>query len=417
MHSLFSQTHNVTHCTVAHKSNMAQANSPCADEEECKGLNIVICGGGVIGCCTAYYLSQKPNVASITIIERYEIAGCASGKAGGFLAKDWCDGGWVEPLARKSFALHTELGAKYGHKYGYKQTVAYSVHSKHSQGTELRNKSKIKDLEWIDCEVTSLKAIGTKASNAQIHPRLFCQTLVELMKDKLIIKYGVVTRAIVDQSDADKVIGMEYIANETRESVACDAVVIALGPWSQLAFDWFPKCKHLQHVTASKANSIVIAPTYDEAIKALDGALFLNHTLQDGTVLDIEVYPRPDGSVYSCCHSNNVPLTEDPSKVVNEERDSQMIYNGLRQLSTNYTLNAKLVLKQACYLPASGDNVPLIGRITGTKNAFVGTGHTCWGILNGPATGLILSELIADGKVRCVKESALERWSPSRNLF
>ena len=71
---------------------MAQQNEKTSNE---KRLNIVICGGGIIGCCTAYYLSQKQNIASITIIERYKIAGCASGKAGGFLAYDWCDGGAV----------------------------------------------------------------------------------------------------------------------------------------------------------------------------------------------------------------------------------------------------------------------------------------------------------------------------------
>ena len=66
-----------------------------AQQNNTKGLNVVICGGGIIGCCSAYYLSQKPNVASVTIIEKYKIAGCASGKAGGFLAKDWCSSDMV----------------------------------------------------------------------------------------------------------------------------------------------------------------------------------------------------------------------------------------------------------------------------------------------------------------------------------
>lgn len=29
-------------------------------------------------------------------------------------------------------------------------------------------------------------------------------------------------------------------------------------------------------------------------------------------------------------------------------------------------------------------------------------GHSCWGILNGPATGLVMAELIADGKASSV---------------
>ena len=53
-------------------------------------MDIVIVGGGIIGCASAYYLSRRPHAyRSLTIIERHEIAGCASGKAGGFLARDW----------------------------------------------------------------------------------------------------------------------------------------------------------------------------------------------------------------------------------------------------------------------------------------------------------------------------------------
>ncbi|GKG15340.1 hypothetical protein Tco_0357663, partial [Tanacetum coccineum] len=37
------------------------------------------------------------------------IACAASGKAGGFLALDWCDGGPVSALARASFNLHRSL--------------------------------------------------------------------------------------------------------------------------------------------------------------------------------------------------------------------------------------------------------------------------------------------------------------------
>ena len=50
--------------------------------------NVVICGGGIIGCSIAYYLSKlDPDFAKIIIVERNEIAGHASGKAGGFLGK------------------------------------------------------------------------------------------------------------------------------------------------------------------------------------------------------------------------------------------------------------------------------------------------------------------------------------------
>ena len=55
--------------------------------------------------------------------------------------------------------------------------------------------------------------------------------------------------------------------------------------------------------------------------------------------------------------------------------------------------------RQACYLPtvsgASGG--PLVVE-TGVRELFLATGHTCWGIQNGPGTGKIMSEFVFDGR-------------------
>ncbi|KAK2829850.1 putative oxidoreductase tda3, partial [Arthroderma sp. PD_2] len=52
--------------------------------------DIVIVGGGIIGCCCAYFLTRHPSYDPskhrITVLEASEIAGGASGKAGGLLA-------------------------------------------------------------------------------------------------------------------------------------------------------------------------------------------------------------------------------------------------------------------------------------------------------------------------------------------
>ena len=59
---------------------------------------------------------------------------------------------------------------------------------------------------------------------------------------------------------------------------------------------------------------------------------------------------------------------------------------------------AEVLQQQACFLPTSSDGVPVIGRIPGLDNAYIATAHSCWGILNAPATGEALAELIVDGK-------------------
>jgi flavin-dependent dehydrogenase len=46
-------------------------------------MRVVICGGGVVGACTAYFLSRRG--AQVIVVESTEVAGAASGKAGGLL--------------------------------------------------------------------------------------------------------------------------------------------------------------------------------------------------------------------------------------------------------------------------------------------------------------------------------------------
>lgn len=76
------------------------------------GAGVVICGAGVIGAAVAYYLALRGVAA--TVIERCGVACAASGKAGGFLALDWCDNSPLAPLARKSFQLHADLAQTLG---------------------------------------------------------------------------------------------------------------------------------------------------------------------------------------------------------------------------------------------------------------------------------------------------------------
>ena len=58
---------------------------------------------------------------------------------------------------------------------------------------------------------------------------------------------------------------------------------------------------------------------------------------------------------------------------------------------------ARITRRQACYRPVTDDGLPLIGRVPGVTGAYVATGHGPWGMLNAPATGLALAELITDG--------------------
>jgi glycine/D-amino acid oxidase-like deaminating enzyme len=52
-----------------------------------------------------------------------------------------------------------------------------------------------------------------------------------------------------------------------------------------------------------------------------------------------------------------------------------------------------------------------MGGVPGVSGAFVATGHNCWGILNAPASGAAMAELIAEGACACVD---LRPFTPAR---
>ncbi|HEX4993428.1 MAG TPA: FAD-dependent oxidoreductase, partial [Methylomirabilota bacterium] len=87
--------------------------------------HVIVCGAGVMGAAVAYFLARRG--VAVTVVERTGVACAASGKSGGFLALDWCDGSPVGPLARASFALHAELAGELGSDYGYRRMDTYML--------------------------------------------------------------------------------------------------------------------------------------------------------------------------------------------------------------------------------------------------------------------------------------------------
>jgi glycine/D-amino acid oxidase-like deaminating enzyme len=63
---------------------------------------------------------------------------------------------------------------------------------------------------------------------------------------------------------------------------------------------------------------------------------------------------------------------------------------------------APIKARQACFRPVTEDGLPFIGAVPGVDGAYVATGHSVWGMLNAPATGEAMSELILHGAARHV---------------
>ncbi|XP_062189538.1 putative oxidoreductase C1F5.03c [Phragmites australis] len=366
---------------------------------------VVICGGGVVGACTAYFLSTHAAAPTVpTLVEKCAPACAASGKAGGFLALDWCDSTpALSALARASFALHRRLAAALDgtNAYGFRPVHTLSI----CLPSEARSSSPHPLLPpWVDPSASAAppRELGTPDTTAQVHPGLFTKAVLAASGAEVIIDE--VERVVVRDG---RVAG---VAVKGRGVVDADAVVLALGPWSGR----LEMVREVFDVSGLKAHSIVLRPREPE--KITPHALFLSYQPEPGAkMLDPEVYPRPTGEVYICGMSKDEDAPDDPATIAGEPDSIAMLHKIAgkvsRQLRTGE--GAKVVVEQACYLPCTTDGLPVIGEMPGVKGCYVATGHSCWGILNAPATGAALAELILDGKAKIVD---LAPFSPARFL-
>src|SRR5215510_3871733 len=107
---------------------------------------VVVCGAGVMGASVAYFLARRG--VTVTVIERSAVACAASGKSGGFLALDWCDGTPLGPLARASFGLHADLARRIATDYGYRRMDTFMLAAR-ERGT-LAGGHRVAAPAWID---------------------------------------------------------------------------------------------------------------------------------------------------------------------------------------------------------------------------------------------------------------------------
>ncbi|MDX1514442.1 MAG: FAD-dependent oxidoreductase, partial [Gammaproteobacteria bacterium] len=323
-------------------------------------MHVIVCGAGVIGAAIAYYLSARG--VTVSVVERTGVACAASGKSGGFLARDWCDGTPQESLARLSFDLHDDLPRSLGADYGYRRVETFQVAA--GDGGDVDRYRRFPSPGWLDGNCAVYARIGTPENTAQIHPELFTRTLMDCaQRQGAVLRTGCVNGLEMRQ---DRVTGVRV----DDEVLTADAAVIAMGPWSILAAAWLP----LPAVGGLKSHSITIRPSAPVPAHALF-VEFVSGAAGESP----EVVPRADGEVYLCGISDDLPLPSDPLEVVVNESSCERLHDLAGRLS-RILGRGKVTRTQACYRPICADAMPVMGRVPGVDGAFVATGHNCWGM-------------------------------------
>ena len=342
-------------------------------------MRVIICGGGVIGACVAYFLSLR--AVEVVVVERRGVACAASGKSGGFLALDWCDGSPLAGLARRSFTLHGELAAALEGDWGYRRLGTLSVLA--SARRDVGPYRGLASPPWLDSAAAVQARLGTTTSTAQVDPAAFTAAMLQAAVERGARLQMGEAEQIVMAADGTSVAGVMV----DGQLLSGDAVVLAMGPWTALASRWLP----LPAIYGLKGHSLVFDYQPDGSAEAL----FVEYEAGDGEVHGPEVFPRPDGTTYVCGLSSDSPLPIDPAEVDPDPGASERLLAMTAAFAPELGASPVQAV-QACYRPVTVDGLPLLGPIAGAAGAYVATGHSVWGILNGPASGEALAELIVD---------------------
>ncbi|KAK3631470.1 hypothetical protein LTR56_016834 [Elasticomyces elasticus] len=428
--------------------------------------NIVVIGGGIIGCTSAYFLTRHPSYDpakhTVTLLEASKIAGGASGKAGGLLAL------WAYPtsLVPLSYGLHKALSDEHGgeERWGYRAVHCAQVESigRHldSRGPKVEGKTgeavpgkneptgkgenvslkkrdpkalgKLRaagvpgDLDWVDADgLRVYDEMGDPSTTAQVHPFQFTTAMAELAAEKgAHIRVGASVKSINRNAAGDKVESVTYMDKNNggqEETIPATDVVIAAGPWTQSVYPTAP-------ISALRAHSVCIRPSRPVSAYALFTQIKLpagfgqtdESNRGKGTkkgfkagwgeqIVSPEIYARPKNEVYACGegdHMVSLPPSSDDVEV--DESRCQDIVDYVSSISDELR-DGEVTARQACYLPNvnAGSGHPLVG-LTGVKGEVMAAGHTCWGIQNGPGTGKLVSEFVFDGEAKSSKVKGLD---------
>lgn len=424
--------------------------------------NIVVIGGGIIGCSSAYFLTRHPSYDpskhKITVLEATKIAGGASGKAGGLLAL-WAYPSSIVPL---SYRLHKQLADEHGgdERWGYralhvgqvsckgrqleqpskssvkgkdnemdgengdvgenKERVSLQKRSKEAMA-KLRSAGMPAELDWIDPDCNPYyDEMGDPSTTAQVHPYQFAASMADLAKEKgADIRIGAKVSSINYTSDGQGVESVTYEDKNNdnkKETILATDIIISAGPWTRSVYPSAP-------IAALRAHSVTIKPSRPVSAYALftqiklpsgfaqkqSGGGKLMRAIRGEQIVTPEIYARPKDEVYACGEGDRlVPLPKSTDLVEVDESRCQDIVDYVSAISDELR-DGEVTARQACYLPnvAAGAGGPLVGH-AGVKGLYIAAGHTCWGIQNAPGTGKLMSEFVFDGEAKSAKVKNLD---------
>ena len=370
--------------------------------------DVVIVGGGLVGVATAYFLSLL-GIESI-VVERDGLGSHASGFSYAALGT-FDEAGMTDnhfEVGSLGMRLHKELAESLYEETGVdvefreRPMLGIVFDEKEAEAVQnpkghdaIRRSWEVDDqgytIKWVDEKEArgiesriSSKALGGIYTEGTTDVNAYRLTLALAMAAEqrgAQVMNGTVTGLVKDDG---RVRGV--MVNGTQ--IACDRVVVAMGPWSQASSNWL-------------GIPILMQPWKGQILRLRLPGPPIRSSVVGG---DYFTSTKPDGHTWVGATFEDVGLDESTTSEARESIMAGAVKN-IPSLS-----EGQIVLQTACLRPLSSDRKLILGKVPDLDGAYVATGGGRLGLMMGPAMGSLIADLIDDD----VTGISLDAFNPGR---
>ncbi len=377
---------------------MAAANFPTQ-------ARVVIVGGGIMGCSTAYHLARN-GWKDVVLLEQGRLSGGTTWHAAGLVGqlRNYQN---MTRLVRYSTELYAKLEAETGLATGWKQCGSLAVARTQDRMTYLKRSAAMANAQNVACEVLTAKQAGEKypimrtddlvgavwlPGDGKANPADITQALAKGARNNGVRIFEKTRVTAIDTKDS-RVTGVQT----TEGAIKAEVVVNCAGQWARqvgrmvgVTVPLF-SCEHMYIVTEK----------------------------MEGVPRDLPVMRDPDGYIYfkeevgGLLMGGFEPEAKPWKDIIPDDFEFGMLpddWDQFQILMDNALIRVPQLEKVGiktfmngpeCFTP---DLNYILGEAPGLKNFFVGAGFNSVGIASSGGAGMALAEWIVAG------EPTLDLW-------
>jgi sarcosine oxidase, subunit beta len=347
---------------------------------------VVIVGGGVIGCSIAYELAKR-NVKDIVLLEKNSLASGATGRCGAGVRQQW---GTEMNLklsigsVKRFETLQEELD--YDHDIEFEQSGYFMPAYTEKQVEQFKKNVALQrkyglNVEWLTPEEAPriVPIVNTKGLLAATfhqkdgHLNPFHVTFAYAQAAKRLgVEICCQTELKEIFIEKDKITGV--LTNQGK--ISCDLVINASGGWSQEV----GRMAGVAIPTYSERHQILITEPYEAIFKPMVMSFYHNFYTQQ----------EPNGAIIMGIGDPNEPKGFNMDHTLSFARKcSQLVTEVLPPLK-----NARMIRQWSGLYNMSPDKTPIIGEAPQLKGFYMACGFSGHGFMIAPVTSTLIAQMI-----------------------